>query len=157
MLGKERSIVSDIAGTTRDAVDSVIYRQNSPHSNDDKRSKAYRIIDTAGIRRQGKVDHGSEFFMVNRAFKAIRRADVVVLMLDAQHGVVYQDRVLAERVESEGRACVICMNKWDVVVEKDDSTFLKAVQHIRDQLPNLKWAEVSCAGAYWIYKLKCTE
>ena len=73
MLGKDRSIVADLPGTTRDTLDALIERSGNK----------YRIIDTAGIRRKGKVEYGAEFFMVNRAFKAIKRAEVVVLLLDA--------------------------------------------------------------------------
>ena len=69
--------------------------------------------------------------MVNRAFKAMRRAEVVVLMLDAIDGIVDQDRILAERIASEGRSCVIALNKWDIVPSKDDKTYLKAIDNIR--------------------------
>lgn len=151
LLGKQRAIVSDIPGTTRDSLDAVIYRgggggkgesTGKGKKNSKSGSRSYRIIDTAGIRRKGKIEYGSEFYMVNRAFKAIKRADVVVLLIDATRGVVDQDRILAERIEQEGRACVICMNKWDLVEDKDDSSFIKATAHIRDNLPLLKWAEV---------------
>eukprot|EP00595_Chromulina_sp_UTEXLB2642_P003313 CAMPEP_0196764544 /NCGR_PEP_ID=MMETSP1095-20130614/6404_1 /TAXON_ID=96789 ORGANISM="Chromulina nebulosa, Strain UTEXLB2642" /NCGR_SAMPLE_ID=MMETSP1095 /ASSEMBLY_ACC=CAM_ASM_000446 /LENGTH=339 /DNA_ID=CAMNT_0042120457 /DNA_START=153 /DNA_END=1169 /DNA_ORIENTATION=- len=129
LYGASRSIVSDIAGTTRDAIDAVIERNN----------KKYRIIDTAGIRRRGKVQYGPEFFMVNRAFKAIRRSEVVIFMLDAIDGIVDQDRILAERIAEEGRGCIIVLNKWDAIAEKDDKTYLKAIDNIRSQLPVLRW------------------
>ena len=132
LYGQDRSIVSDVAGTTRDAVDVVVQ----------KGSSSYRIIDTAGIRKRGKVEYGPEFFMVNRAFKAIRRADVVVLVLDALQGVVDQDRILAQRIVEEGRGCIIALNKWDAVPDKDDKSYSKAVENIREQLPGLRWAEV---------------
>lgn len=132
LYGSPRSIVSDIAGTTRDMVDVLIQRRNS----------SYRVIDTAGIRRKPKVEYGAEFFMVNRAFKAIRRSDVVILLLDAVDGIVDQDRILAERIHKEGRSCIIALNKWDLVPEKDDRTYLKAIENIRNALPILKWAEV---------------
>ena len=78
-----------------------------------------------------------------RAFKAIRRAEVVVLMLDATTGLVDQDRILAQRIEEEGRACVIALNKWDLVPQKDDKTYLKAIENIQSNLPALRWADVS--------------
>ena len=133
LYGSARAIVSNIAGTTRDAVDALITRGNS----------SYRIIDTAGIRRKPKVEFGAEFFMVNRAFKAIRRSDVVVLLLDAVDGIVDQDRILAERIHKEGRSCIIALNKWDLIPQKDDKSYLKAIDNIRAALPILKWAEVS--------------
>lgn len=137
LLGKERSIVSDIAGTTRDTVDALISRGNDQ----------YRIIDTAGVRKKGKVEYGPEFFMVNRVFKAIKRSDVVILLLDATTGIVDQDRILAERIADEGRACVIALNKWDIVPNKDEKTYLKAIDNIRSNLPILRWAEVVLMSA----------
>ena len=135
--GQTRTIVSNVAGTTRDAVDALVSRGGV----------TYRIIDTAGIRKRGKVEYGAEFFMVNRAFKAMKRAEVVILMLDAVEGIVDQDRVLAERIAAEGRSCVIALNKWDAVEDKDDKTYLNAVENIRQQLPVLRWAEVVLISA----------
>lgn len=140
--GMDRAIVSDVAGTTRDTVDSLIVRER-----EDGVEKKYRIIDTAGIRKKKKVEFGSEFFMINRAFKAMKRADTVVLMLDAVDGIVDQDRILAERISNEGRSCVIALNKWDLIPNKDETTFQKAVEHVRSMLPTLKWAEVAVISA----------
>ena len=137
LLGKDRAIVADWAGTTRDTVDALITRNGVD----------YRIIDTAGIRRKGKIDYGAEFFMINRAFKAMKRAEVVILLLDAVNGIVEQDRILAERIAQEGRACVIALNKWDIVDDKDDKTYLKAVNNIRVSLPVLKWADIVLISA----------
>eukprot|EP01039_Chlorochromonas_danica_P004069 gene4069-4450_t len=137
LYGEERSIVSEVAGTTRDAIDALVTRGN----------KTYRIIDTAGIRKRGKVQYGPEFFMVNRAFKAIRRSEVVILVLDAIQGIVDQDRILAERITEEGRACVIALNKWDVLPNKDDKSYLKAVENIRTTLPTLRWADIVLVSA----------
>lgn len=141
LLGADRSIVSDVAGTTRDTVDTLIARGSG-----DKQRK-YRIVDTAGVRKKGKIEYGAEFFMVNRAFKAVKRADVVVLLLDAIDGIVEQDRILAERVASEGRSCVIALNKWDAVPSKDDKTYLAAIDNIRSNLPALRWAQVCLISA----------
>ncbi|RYH20928.1 GTP-binding protein [archaeon] len=137
LYGQDRSIVSEIAGTTRDAVDVVVQ----------KGVRSYRIIDTAGIRKRGKVEYGPEFFMVNRAFKAIRRADVVVLVLDALQGVVDQDRILAQRIVDEGRGCILALNKWDAVPDKDDKSYIKTLNNIREQLPGLRWAEIILLSA----------
>jgi GTP-binding protein len=137
LLGTDRSIVSDVAGTTRDTVDALVVRGDIN----------YRIIDTAGIRKKGKVEYGAEFFMINRAFKAVKRAEVVVLLLDALDGIVEQDRILAQRIADEGRSCVIALNKWDIVPDKDDKTYIKAVENIRSNIPVLRWAEVVLISA----------
>lgn len=138
LCGQNRSIVSDVAGTTRDAVDALVDRGSN---------RTYRIIDTAGIRKRAKVEYGPEFFMVNRAFKAIRRSDCVVLLLDAVNGIVDQDRTLADRIAQEGRACVIALNKWDAIAEKTDKSYLKAIENIRSTLPVLRWADVILISA----------
>lgn len=102
----------------------------------------YRFVDTAGIRRKGKVNFGPEFFMVNRALRAIRRADVVLLILDATAGVTEQDRVLAQKISDDGRACVIICNKWGAVVDKDSTTYDKSVKYVRSELPQVRWAPI---------------
>lgn len=135
--GSSRAIVSEVAGTTRDAIDAIIERDNVK----------YRIIDTAGIRRKGKIEYGPEFFMINRAFKAIRRSEVVIFLLDAIDGIVDQDRILAERIAEDGRGCIIVLNKWDAIDEKDDKTYLQAIDNIRAQLPVLRWAQIILASA----------
>jgi GTP-binding protein len=140
--GLDRAIVSDVAGTTRDTIDSMIIRQR-----DDGEMKKYRIIDTAGIRKKKKVEYGAEFFMINRAFKAMKRSDCVVLMLDAVSGIVEQDRILAERISDEGRSCIIALNKWDLIPNKDDDSYNKACEHIRSNLPTLKWANIQLVSA----------
>ena len=144
LSGTDRTIVSSVAGTTRDTVDTLIVREPLTPSAEPRR---YRIIDTAGIRKKGKVEYGAEFFMVGRAFKAIKRADVVVMMLDAIDGIVEQDRILAERIGLEGRSCVIALNKWDAVPSKDDKTYLAAIDNIRSNLPALRWANVCLISA----------
>ncbi len=84
---------------------------------------------------------------MNRAFKAIKRSEVVLFLLDASDGIVDQDRILAERIAAEGRSCIIVLNKWDTIPKKDDQTFQTAVDHIRSQLPILKWADVAVVSA----------
>ncbi len=83
----------------------------------------------------------------SRAFKAIRRAEVVVLVLDATAGIVEQDRILAQRIHDEGRSCVIALNKWDAILNKDDKSFDAAVDQIRTSLPVLQWADVVVLSA----------
>lgn len=140
IFGDNRAIVSDIAGTTRDSIDAVMERPPPPGG--DALPTIYRFVDTAGIRRKGKIEFGPEFFMINRALRAIRRADVVLLILDATAGVTEQDRVLAQKISDDGRACVIVCNKWDAVVDKDSSTYDKSVKYFREELPQIRWAPI---------------
>ncbi len=111
ILGEERTIVTDIAGTTRDAVDTPFERDG----------EKYVIIDTAGIRRKRSVEDNVEYYSVLRAFDAVRRADVAVLVVDATEGLTEQDVRIIGMVHEEGKPSVIVMNKWDLV-EKDTHT-----------------------------------
>ncbi len=135
-LGENRAIVSPISGTTRDTIDTVVERQ----------SQTYRLVDTAGIRRKKNVEYGAEFFGINRAFKAIRRADVVLLVIDAVDRVTEQDLKLANRIMEEGRSCVIVVNKWDAV-EKDTYTILDYEREVKSRLYFLDWAEMIFVSA----------
>ncbi|MBD2315025.1 ribosome biogenesis GTPase Der [Desertifilum sp. FACHB-1129] len=135
-LGENRAIVSPISGTTRDAIDTVVERDG----------KTYRLIDTAGIRKKKGVEYGPEFFGINRAFKAIRRADVVLLVIDALDGATEQDQKLAGRIAEEGRACVIVVNKWDAV-EKDSYTLNEYERQLKNRLYFLEWAETIFVSA----------
>jgi GTP-binding protein len=135
-VGSQRAIVSPISGTTRDTIDTVIERQG----------QVYRLIDTAGIRKKKNVEYGPEFFGINRAFKAIRRADVVLLVIDALDGVTEQDQKLVGRIEEEGRACVIVVNKWDAV-EKDSYTIYDYEKHTKERLHFVDWAEMIFVSA----------
>jgi GTP-binding protein len=135
-VGENRAIVSPISGTTRDTIDTVIERQG----------KTYRLIDTAGIRKKKNVEYGPEFFGINRAFKAIRRADVVLLVIDAVDGVTEQDQKLAGLIAEEGRACVVVVNKWDAV-EKDSYTIYEYEKHLKEKLHFIDWAETIFVSA----------
>jgi len=146
IFGSKRAIVSDIAGTTRDSIDAVMERPPSP-SDPGAPPTLYRFVDTAGIRRKGKVEFGPEFFMVNRALRAIRRADVVLLVLDATAGVTEQDRILAQKISDDGRACVIICNKWDAVIDKDSNTYDQSVKYFREELPQVRWAPILFVSA----------
>ncbi len=111
LSGQERVIVSDIAGTTRDAVDTVV-------ENDFGK---FVFIDTAGIRKQKKVDEAIEKYSVLRSYMAVERSDVCIIMIDATQGFTEQDSKVAGYAHSEGKACIIAVNKWDAI-EKDDKT-----------------------------------
>jgi GTPase len=130
-VGEERAIVSPISGTTRDAIDTHIERDG----------QKYRIIDTAGIRRKKHIEYGTEFFSINRAFKAIRRSDVVLMVIDALDGVTDQDQKLAGRIIEDGRACIIVVNKWDAV-EKDSHTIYEYEKDLQERLHFTEWADV---------------
>lgn len=135
-VGENRAIVSPISGTTRDTIDMVVERNG----------QRYRLIDTAGIRKKKQVDYGPEFFGINRSFKAIRRADVVLLVLDAIDGVTEQDQKLAGRITEDGRACVIVVNKWDAI-EKDSYTIYDYERHLKERLHFTDWAETIFVSA----------
>ncbi|BAZ68972.1 MAG: ribosome biogenesis GTPase Der [Pelatocladus maniniholoensis HA4357-MV3] len=135
-VGEKRAIVSPISGTTRDAIDTKIERDG----------KTYVLIDTAGIRKKKNVEYGPEFFSINRAFKAIRRADVVLLVIDAIDGVTEQDQKLAGRVIEEGRACVVVVNKWDAV-DKDSYTIYDYEKHLQERLHFTEWLETIFVSA----------
>lgn len=123
LCGAERSIVSPIPGTTRDAVDTHIDVEGLP----------VILIDTAGIRKRGKVERGVEQFSVLRSFKAIERADVVLLLIDAQTGITAQDTHIAGFVIDAMKSVVVLVNKWDLV-EKDSYTMDEYTQHLQQQL-----------------------
>lgn len=142
--GENRSIVSPISGTTRDAIDMVVEVPGNPEKGIDPRT--YRLIDTAGIRKKKNVEYGPEFFGINRAFKAIRRSDVVLLVIDAVDGVTEQDQKLAGRIADEGRAAVIVVNKWDAV-EKDSYTIYEYEKLAKSRLAFVEWAEMIFVSA----------
>lgn len=136
LTGEQRAIVSPVSGTTRDAIDMVVTRDD----------KTYHLIDTAGIRRKKNVNYGAEFFSINRAFKAIQRSDVVLFVLDVLDGVTEQDLKLAGRIIDEGKAAIIVLNKWDAV-EKDSGTIYEYKTQIMDRLYFMEWAETIFVSA----------
>lgn len=123
LVGEERAIVSSIPGTTRDATDTII----------DVNGLQVTLIDTAGIRKRGKIEHGVEQFSVLRSFKAIERADVALLMIDATTGITSQDAHIAGFILDEWKSCVVVVNKWDAV-EKDSFTMEEFTKTIRRDL-----------------------
>ena len=131
ILGEERVIVSDVAGTTRDAVDS--YFENA--------KGRYLIIDTAGMRKKSKVEDRVEKFSVLRATMAIERADVCLIMIDAREGVTEQDTKVAGLAHEAGKACIIVVNKWDAV-EKDGKTMDRMRQDVMRDLSYMTYAPI---------------
>ncbi len=136
VCGEKRAIVSPIRGTTRDTIDTTIEREG----------KRWKLLDTAGIRRRRSVDYGPEYFGINRSFKAIERCDVCALVIDVLDGVTEQDQRLAGRIEEDGRACVIVVNKWDAV-EKDSHTMAAMEKELRAKLYFLDWAPMLFTSA----------
>ncbi|MCD8124642.1 MAG: ribosome biogenesis GTPase Der [Lachnospiraceae bacterium] len=131
LVGENRAIVSDIAGTTRDAIDSVVKYHK----------KEYVLIDTAGIRRKSKIKEEIERFSIIRAVSAVERADVVMLVIDATEGVTEQDAKIAGIAHDRGKGILIAVNKWDLV-EKNDKTMNKQKEKIRQVLSFMPYAEI---------------
>lgn len=136
LLGENRLIVSDIAGTTRDAVDTEITYNG----------KEYVFIDTAGLRRKNKIKEELEKFMIVRTVSAVERADIVVLVIDAVEGVTEQDAKIAGIAHERGKAVIIAVNKWDAV-EKDDKTIYRVTEKIRNTLSFMPYAEILFVSA----------
>jgi GTP-binding protein len=139
LLGEERAIVSEIPGTTRDAIDTTLAWGRSE----------VVLIDTAGMRRRGKIAGGqaAERYSALRALRAIERADVAILVLDAVDGLTAQDAHVAGYVIEEGKGLVIAINKWDLLVEKTDRTFDEYVHKIRRDVPFLDFAPILSISA----------
>ena len=131
ILGQERVIVSNVAGTTRDAVDSYFENEQGK----------YVLIDTAGMRKKSKVDDPIEKFSVLRSTMAIERCDVCLILIDAQEGVTEQDTKVAGMAHEAGKACIIVVNKWDAV-EKDDKTMDRMREEVRRDLAYMTYAPI---------------
>jgi GTP-binding protein len=136
VLGEERAVVSDVPGTTRDAIDSLVVK-------DDRR---YLFTDTAGIRRRGKIDRGIEGYSVARSLRAIGRSDIAVLLLDAQEGTTEQDTKIAGIVIRQGRACLLVVNKWDLR-QGDAQARQQYEKDLKRRFPFLAWAPVLFGAA----------
>ncbi len=136
LLGEERLIVSDIAGTTRDAVDTQITHNG----------KEYVFIDTAGLRRKNKIKEDLEKYMIVRTVSAVERADIVVLVIDAVEGVAEQDAKIAGIAHERGKAVIIAVNKWDAV-EKDDKTIYRVTEKVRNTLSYMPYVEILFVSA----------
>ncbi|MBR2896410.1 MAG: ribosome biogenesis GTPase Der [Oscillospiraceae bacterium] len=131
ILGYTRSIVSNVAGTTRDAIDTHFENEFGK----------YRLIDTAGMRRKSKIDDDIERFSNLRTIAAIERSDVCLILIDANDGVTEQDTKIAGLAHEAGKACIIVVNKWDIV-EKDDKTMDKMTEQIRRDLSYMSYAPI---------------
>ena len=131
LIGENRVIVSDIAGTTRDAIDTEITRGG----------KEYVFIDTAGLRRKNKIKEELERYMIIRTVTAVERADIVVLVIDATEGVTEQDAKIAGIAHDRGKAIIIAVNKWDAI-EKDNKTVNEFTQRVRQVLSFMPYAEI---------------
>lgn len=136
LLGEERVIVSDIAGTTRDAIDTAVKRDG----------KEYVFIDTAGLRRKSKVKEDIERYSVIRTVTAVERADVAMLLIDATEGVTEQDAKIAGIAHEKGKGVIICVNKWDAI-EKDDKTIYKFKNKVKEILSFMPYAEIMFISA----------
>ncbi|MCI5936392.1 MAG: ribosome biogenesis GTPase Der [Eubacterium sp.] len=136
LLGENRVIVSDVAGTTRDAIDTeVVYNDNE-----------YIFIDTAGLRRKSKIKEDIERYSIIRTVAAIERADVVILMIDATEGVTEQDAKIAGIAHDRGRGLIIAVNKWDAI-EKDNHTVKEFTKKVREVLSFVPYAEIMFISA----------
>lgn len=141
--GEQRSIVSDIPGTTRDAIDTMIEFQD----------EKFRLIDTAGIRRKGKIQGTVEYYMVNRATRALERADCALVIVNGVEGLTDGDKRIAKLAHDANKACVFVINKWDVVEPGDKLTNTKSpakkdmIKTLRDQVPELSYAPIVFTSA----------
>lgn len=136
LVGSERSIVSDEAGTTRDAIDTEV----------EKNGMKFLFIDTAGMRRKSKIEEPVEKYSIIRSLRAVDRSDVVLMVIDASEGVTEQDKKIAGYAHEAGRGIVIVVNKWDLV-EKDTSTHLRYSEDLRKELVFLQYAPIVYVSA----------
>jgi GTP-binding protein len=137
LLGEDRGIVSPVAGTTRDAIDTVL---QTPERN-------FRLIDTAGIRRKGKTDEMAEKLSVIMARKSLERADVAIVLVDAVEGVTALDANIAGYALDAGCSIIIAVNKWDAVMDKETNTAAQFERGLRDKMKFLEWAPVITLSA----------
>lgn len=136
ILGEERVIVSPIAGTTRDAIDTYF----------EKNGQKFLLIDTAGLRRKSKIYETIEKYSVIRAMSAVDRADVVLIVIDALEGVTEQDTKVAGIAHDEGKGCIFVINKWDLI-EKDNKTMSNYTKDIKEKFPFMMYAPIVFVSA----------
>ncbi len=136
LLGEERLLTSDLAGTTRDAIDTRIRRGD----------QEYLVIDTAGLRRKKKISQRLEEYAVVQAISSIDRSDVVLFVVDATEGITWQDKKIADVIENRGKACIIVVNKWDLV-DKNTATAGEYVHAIHREMPFMSFAPVMFISA----------
>lgn len=136
LVGQERSIVSDVAGTTRDAIDTPVVRNG----------QRYLFIDTAGMRRKAKIDEPIEKYSIMRSLRAVDRSDVVLMVIDAVEGVTDQDKKIVGYAHEAGKGLIIVVNKWDLY-EKDNSSTLRFTEELRKELVFMQYAPVVYVSA----------
>lgn len=136
LIGEERVIVSDIAGTTRDAIDTAVKRNGTE----------YVFIDTAGLRRKNKIKEEIERYSIIRTVSAVERCNVAILVIDAEEGITEQDTKIAGIAHERGKGMIIVVNKWDAI-EKDDKTIYKFTEEIRQKLSYMPYAELLFVSA----------
>ena len=129
LLNKERVIVSNVSGTTRDAIDSKVKYEG----------EEFTLVDTAGIRKKSKVDWGVEKFAVDRSIRAIRNCDVAILVIDATVGITDQDKKIAGTIIDAGKAIILAVNKWDLIENKESNTINKFEKEIEKEMPFLSY------------------
>jgi len=132
LLGEKRVIVSDVAGTTRDAINTDLCVDGN----------CFTLTDTAGIRKKARVEYGVEQFSVNRAIKSIRSSNVTLLVIDAVEGITDQDKKIGEMSNEAGKALIIAVNKWDLVENKHSTTVNEFTKKIREEAPHLDFAPI---------------
>lgn len=137
LLGEERVIVSDIAGTTRDAIDTHFVKDGTK----------YTLIDTAGMRRRGKIDEPVERYSVMRSLRAVDRANVVLMVLDASAGITEQDKKIAGYAHESGKGVIIVVNKWDIFPGKNEKSTIRFTDEARKELAFLQYAPVLYTSA----------
>ncbi len=137
ILGEDRVIVSDVPGTTRDAIDTHFMKDGIK----------FTLIDTAGMRRKAKIDEAVERYSIMRTLRAIDRSDVVLMMINAAEGILEQDKKIAGYAHESGKGTLIVVNKWDIYPEKDDKSTLRFTDDLREQLRFLQYAPVLYASA----------
>ncbi len=131
ILGEERSIVTEIPGTTRDSIHSYFKYKKSN----------FMLVDTAGIRKLTKIYDNVEYYSVNRTFKSIEKSDIVLLLIDATTDISEQDEKIAGYIEKEGKACIIVVNKWDIA-DKDTHTTKLFIENIHNRIPFMEYAPI---------------
>ena len=137
LLGEERVIVSDIPGTTRDAIDTHFFSDETK----------FTLIDTAGMRRKSKIEDAVERYSIIRSLRAIDRADVVLMLIDASTGIAEQDKKIAGYAHDSGKGCVIVVNKWDIFPDKHDRSTNRFTDELRKEIGFLQYAPVLYASA----------
>jgi GTP-binding protein len=136
LAGQERAVVSDIPGTTRDAIDTTVYHNGRP----------IILIDTAGLRRKSKLASGIEYYSMLRSVRAVQRCDITLLVIDGKDGLTEQDKRIAGIAHEAGKAVIILVNKWDIV-EKDSNTMSRNVNELRSELKFIEYANIEFVSA----------